>query len=59
MAVMVEAREIAVRDFFPDYGTVKQVKKQLGDKIEITFENGTVITPDPETEFLVDQGGRF
>lgn len=59
MALMIPASEIAVRDYCPDYGHVKQVKKQLGDKIEITFENGTVITPDKESEILVDQGGRF
>jgi hypothetical protein len=59
MAVLVEAREIAVRDYSPDYGTVKQVEKGLGGKIKITFVNGTVITPDEETEILIDQGGRF
>ena len=59
MAVLVPAKELSVRDYCPDYGTIKQIKKQLGGKIEIKFVNGTVITPDEETEILVDQGGRL
>jgi len=59
MALPIPAREVAVGDYSADYGTVRQVKKNLGDYIEITFMNGTVITPNEETELMIDQGGRF
>lgn len=59
MAVPVEARDIVVRDYSPEYGTVKQVIKQGEDRVQITFENGTVLTPDNDMEFIIEQGGRF
>lgn len=59
MALLIPASEVAVRDYSPDYGTVKQVRKVNLDVVEITFENGTVITPSKETELLISQGGRF
>jgi hypothetical protein len=58
MTLPIPAREVAVGDYSPDYGTVKQVRK-LEDKTEITFQNGTTITPDNEMELFIDQGGRF
>lgn len=60
MALPIPAKEIAVRDYIPleGYGTVKQIIKRE-TSVEITFENGTVISPDNEMEFVVDQGGRF
>ena len=59
MALPIPAEEIAVGDYSPDHGTAKQVRKRLGDNVEITFENGTVITPGRKTELTIDQGGRF
>lgn len=59
MALPIPAREVAVGDYSADYGTVKQVKKQNGDTTEITFQNGTTITPDNDMELIIDQGGRF
>lgn len=59
MSTPIEVQEIAVGDYSPDHGTVKQVRKQQGNYTEITFVNGTVITPDNEMEIIVDQGGRF
>lgn len=60
MVLPIPAGEIAVGDYSPDHGHVSQVKKGLyPDKVEITFKNGTVITPNNETEIIVDQGGRF
>jgi len=59
MALPIPAREIVVGDYSPDHGTVKQVKKQYGDQVEITFVNKTVINPDNDMELMIDQGGRF
>lgn len=60
MALPIPAREVAVGDYSEVYGHVKQVKKDLyAGQIEITFVNGTVITPNSETELIIDQGGRF
>lgn len=58
MALPIEAKDLCVGDYSPDYGTIKQVKKSK-DNVELTFANGTVLTPNNETEFIVDQGGRF
>jgi hypothetical protein len=54
----IPASEIAVGDYSEDYGHVKQVKKQTPGYTEITFVNGTVITPNDETELIILQGGR-
>lgn len=59
MAMPIPASEIVAGDYSPDYGTVKQTIKQHGEKIEITFKNGYVITPDNDMELIIDQGGRF
>lgn len=59
MALPIPASEIAVGDYSPEYGTVKQVRKNLPGYVEITFKNGTVITPDEDKELIIDQGGRF
>ena len=59
MALPIPAEEICVRDYSPEYGTVKQVLKQGLDHVEITFVNGKVITPDKDMEFMIEQGGRF
>ena len=58
MTLPIPANEVAVGDYSPDYGTVKQVKKG-DDTTEITFKNGVVITPNNEMELMIDQGGRF
>lgn len=59
MTLPIPAREVAVGDYSPEYGSVKQVKKQHGETTEITFKNGTVITPNNDDELPMDQGGRF
>ena len=59
MSLPIPANEVAVGDYSPLYGTVKQVRKQKETYTEITFQNGTVITPDNEMELMIDQGGRF
>lgn len=59
MSLPIPAKEIAVGDYSPDYGTVKQVTGKSFDQIEITFVNGKVISPDADAEFMIDQGGRF
>jgi len=60
MALPIPAREAAVGDYSDIYGHIRQVKKNdfLG-VVEITFENGNIITPNNETEIMLDQGGRF
>lgn len=64
MALPIPARDICVGDYSTDYGTVKQVQKSRASSgavtsVTITFKNGTVITPDLDMEFIIDQGGRF
>ena len=58
MAVPISPSEVAVGDYSPDYGHVKQVVKNE-DTTEITFVNGTVITPSNDMDLIFDQGGRF
>lgn len=58
MALPIPAKEIAVKDFSPDYGTVKQVIKGK-TTTEITFLNGKKITVDNDMILIIDQGGRF
>lgn len=59
MALPIPASDIVVGDYSPDYGTVKQVKRRHGETVEVTFVNGTVIAPDFDMEFIIEQGGRF
>lgn len=59
MPVPLPAGEVAVGDYSYDYGTVKQVRKQYGDAVEITFGNGDVIVRDKDDELPIEQGGRF
>jgi len=59
MALPIPAEEVAVGDYSPEYGTVKSVRKQNRDYVEITFANGKVITPEKTYELIMDQGGRF
>lgn len=58
MTLPIPAGEIAVGDYSPEYGTVKQVEK-TEDSVTLTFKNGTKRTLDKELEIFVDQGGRF
>lgn len=58
MALPIQGSEIAVGDYSPDYGTVKQVIKS-GDDVTLKFKNGQEITINKDTEITIDQGGRF
>jgi len=58
MSVLLEVEEIAVGDYSAEYGTVASVK-DMGDGIELTFKNGTTLTPTKGTQLEIDQGGRF
>jgi hypothetical protein len=56
--VFIEAGEVAVGDYSPDYGTVKAVEKKRDD-IYIEFVNGKQLTMPEDAEIEMDQGGRF
>jgi hypothetical protein len=59
VSLPIPAKEVAVGDYSPLHGTVKQVRKNKETYTEITFVNGTVITPNNDMELIIDQGGRF
>lgn len=60
----VEAKEIAVGDYSPDYGTVEKVietkgKDQVVTSIKLIFINGKQMIMNPDDELMMTQGGRF
>lgn len=60
----VEAKDIAVGDYSPDYGTVKEVVETKGKDQEVTsikliFINGKTMIMKPDDELTMTQGGRF
>lgn len=59
MAVPLEAKEIAVGDYSPEYGTVVKVEDVGQDDISIEFRNGKSIMLRRDSEITIDQGGRF
>lgn len=60
MALPIPASEVAVGDYSDDYGHVTEViKESILGKVIIRFRNGTEITPDKDTELIIDQGGRL
>lgn len=60
VSVSLPASEIAVGDYSPEYGTVETVVTDpIKGYLTITFKNDTVITPGPDDEYEIDQGGRF
>jgi hypothetical protein len=63
MAMPVEAREIAVGDWSPNYGTVTEIKENkniTGDILgyNFTFFNGQKLTNvAPDLQISIEQGG--
>lgn len=63
MAMPIEAREVAVGDWSPNYGTVTEVKENKNSGGEILsynfkfFNGGTLTNVKPDFQLVIEQSG--